>query len=233
MKKILSFLITFCMFGFAIFAGDVAVFEDIGFSKDGNVYFFGMYGKTDKKFIPYGEIYAVDVAKNDFISNLIFKSKDKSCKKSSKEIYEDLFAKRYSEIKKYECYKPLAEDVLYIMDDESKKSNDEIVFKSFEESEFTYKVKLIPTYYGNKSSFYIEVNVYDTNDNLSLSYKAGTPSVKRANVTNYKIVKISTNKDKTSVVFVIEKTVEDENGTSIRYMVETKKLDVPVDGKIR
>ena len=53
------------------------------------------------------------------------------------------------------------------------------------------------------------------------------------NVTQYKIVKIFTNETKDGVVFVIEKKIEDENGVSIRYMVETTKLDSPVDGQKR
>lgn len=224
MKKIFFCLITFVLCNLSIFAGDVAVFNDIGFSKDGNTYFFGVYGKTDKKFIPYAEIYGVDVEKNDFISGKVFKSKDKSFKKSSKAVYEDLLAKKYSELKNYQLYTPKAEDVLYIMEEESKKSSDEIVFESFEENNHIYKVKLISTLDGKKSYFYIDVKIYDKDSNqLVDSYKIGNPHIKRPNVTNYRIVKISTNKEKTSVVFVIEKTIEDNDGTSIRYMVETIK----------
>ena len=72
MKKIIIFALGCALAGFAAFAGDVAVFEDIGFSKDGKTYFFGEYGKTDKKFIPYGEIYGVDVAKNEYIPGKVF-----------------------------------------------------------------------------------------------------------------------------------------------------------------
>lgn len=233
MKKIIIFAFGCILAGFAAFAGDVAVFEDIGFSKDGKTYFFGEYGKTDKKFIPYGEIYGVDVAKNEYIPGKVFKSQDKKCTKASKDVYEELYAKHYSEIQKYECYKAQPVDLLYVMEEESKGSTEEIVFKSFEESEYTYHIKLIPTFYGNKSSFYIDVSVYDKDDKPVLKYKAGTPSVKRANVTDYKIVKIFTNKTKDGVVFVVEKRIEDENGVSIRYMVETTKLEHPVDAGSR
>lgn len=233
MKKILISAITICLLNLSVFAGDVAVFQEIGFSKDGKTYVFGEYGKTDKKFTPYGEIYTVDVAKNDFVPGKVYKSQDKSFTKASKVVFEELYAKQYSDIKKLECYEPQPEDVLYILEEESKGSVDEIVFKSFEESEYTYHVKLVPTYYGNKSSFYIDVKVYDKDDNLKVSYQAGTPSVKRPNVTNYRIVKISTSKDKQSVVFVVEKTIEDSAGVSIRYMVETKRLIARVDSDER
>ena len=117
------------------------------------------------------------------------------------------------------------------MDDESKKSTDEIVFKSFEESDYTYSVKLHTVNYGGRSSFYIDVEVFDNFGNQTMAFQAGNPQIKRANVTNYRIVKISTSKDRKSIVFVVEKTVEDETGVSIRYMVETKKLDKPIDAE--
>ena len=231
MKRLIFSVMSFCLLGISVFAGDVSVFKDIGFSKDGNTYIFGTYGKTDKKFIPYAEIYTVDVAQNAFLPGKVFKLKDTSCNKTSKELYEELAAKKYSEIKQFECYEPLPEHVLYIMDDESKKSTDEIVFKSFEESDYTYSVKLHTVNYGGKSSFYIDVKVFDNLGQQTMAFQAGNPQIKRANVTNYRIVKISTSKDRKSIVFVVEKTVEDETGVSIRYMVETKKLDKPIDAE--
>lgn len=229
MKKTILGILTFCFFSLAIFAGDVAVFYEIGFSEDGKNYIFAEYGKEDKKFVPYGEIYTVDVAKNEFVSGKVYKSKDKSFTKPSKMLFEELYAKNYSEINKFGCYIPQPEDVLYVMEEEAKGAVDEIVFKSFEESEYTYHVKLVPTFYTGKSSFYIDVKVFDKNENLKLSYQAGTPSVKRPNVTKYRIVRIASSKDKQSIVFVVEKTIEDASGVSVRYMVETKRLSAPVD----
>ena len=53
MKRLIFSVMSFCLLGISVFAGDVSVFKEIGFSKDGNTYIFGTYGKTDKKFIPY------------------------------------------------------------------------------------------------------------------------------------------------------------------------------------
>ena len=74
MKKIL--VCAFSVF-FAVcssFAGDAASFDDIGFSEDGKYYLFGQYGKTDKTYEPWAEIYTVDVAANDFVKGEVFKS---------------------------------------------------------------------------------------------------------------------------------------------------------------
>ena len=179
MKKIFIGLLTFCLMNLAIFAGDVAVFQEIGFSKDGKTYIFAEYGKQDKKFFPYGEIYTVDVAKNDFIPGKVFKVQDKSFTKASKTLFEELYAKHYTEIKKYECYESQPEDILYVMEEESKGDTEEIVFKSFEESEYTYRVKLVPTFYTGKSSFVINVNVYDKEENLTYSPKPSGKNDKR------------------------------------------------------
>ena len=78
MKKIL--VCAFSVF-FAVcssFAGDAASFDDIGFSEDGKYYLFGQYGKTDKTYEPWAEIYTVDVAANDFVKGEVFKSRDSS-----------------------------------------------------------------------------------------------------------------------------------------------------------
>ena len=55
-------------------------------------------------------------------------------------------------------------------------------------------------------------------------YTVGSPDIKRKGVSAYKIVRIFRDAAKSSLIFVVEKTVEDSAGSSIRYMVETVKL---------
>ena len=71
MKKYI-FGLMFVLVSCFAFAGDVAAFEDIGFSADGKTYLFAEYGITDKDFQGYAEIYAVDIEKNDFLKNGVF-----------------------------------------------------------------------------------------------------------------------------------------------------------------
>ncbi|MBQ3686583.1 MAG: DUF2259 domain-containing protein, partial [Treponema sp.] len=54
--------------------------------------------------------------------------------------------------------------------------------------------------------------------------KVGNPQYERKGVSFYQIEKIFTDPSGKSIVFVIQKTVEDESGTSIRYMVETVRI---------
>ena len=67
MKKIIAGGIFLFIAAAVSFAGDAAVLVDSGFSADGAYYIFGQYGKTDKSFQGWAEIYTVDVAGNDYV----------------------------------------------------------------------------------------------------------------------------------------------------------------------
>ena len=75
-----------------VFAGDSAVLVDKGFSKDGNFYIFGQYGRTDKNFQGWAEIFSVDVAKNDFVQGGVFKTapSSKTASLSGEIVYKEL-----------------------------------------------------------------------------------------------------------------------------------------------
>lgn len=231
MKKALIASIVFIAAGIA-FAGDAAAFKDIGFSSDGKIYVFGQYGKTDVAFEPYAEIYTIDVEKNEYVPGGVYKTFEKNSLRSGSQVYEDLLAKRFLDLKKYNCKASLPDDVLYVLESEKKAGVDEIEFKNYGDSEsssrLTYKVRLVPTFYGRgkdcRSSFYIDLKVCDENGSSSRSYKVGSPDIKRKGVCGYKIVRIFRDAAKSSLIFVVEKTVEDSTGSSIRYMVETVKL---------
>lgn len=214
------------------FAGDAAAFKDIGFSDDGRIYIFGQFGKTDVKFQGYAEIYTIDVEKNEYVPGGVYKNLEPNSTKSGSQVYEDLIAKHFLDIKKYNCAPAAVDDVLYVLESEKKKGEDLIEFKNYgddgESNRLTYKVRLVPTIYGRgkdlRSSFYINLDVCEKDGAPVKSYKVGSPDIKRKGVSAYKIVRIFRDKAKSGLVFVVEKTVEDSAGTSIRYMVETVKL---------
>lgn len=230
MKKILAVLALTSALLIPAFAGDVAVFEDLGFSEDGRTYLFGQYGKTDKKFQAWAEIYTVDVAKNDFVKNEIYKTEPSSAtvKLSGKKAFEELVSKTEWKWGKYNAKPSGAKELLYVREVENKNPTAEIVFKDFEGSTETnqvfYHVQLVPAYEGSgknvKSKFYINLSKQDENDNVLESWKVGTPDFKRKGITSYQINKIFTDKSGKSLVFIVEKTLEDDTGTSVRYMVE-------------
>lgn len=233
MKKSIVFIFTIFMM-FSVFAGDVASFVDLGFTDDGKYYIFGQYGKIDKKFQGWAEIYQVDIEKNDYVDGGVFSIKPSSVTndKNGKDVYESLEAKSYYYLKDYKTTPADADHTLYILDDTSKKGTDEIVFTDFKGSEIEnpdkFYVKLVPTVYGSgknlKSSFYINLEKKDANGNVIFTKKVGSPNIKRKNVSDYKIERIFSDKTESSLIFVIEKTLQDDSGVSIRYMVEAIKL---------
>ena len=226
-KILLSFFLL--AVSFSVFAGDVATFEDMGFSQDGSVYVFGQYGTTDKTFLPYAEIYTVDVAKNDFVKNGVFTSKGVTGK-SAQQVFSQVTQRAQDFLKPYNLTPVSSSSLLYLKQSEGV-DDEEIVFKDFEsvDEPVFYHVKVESLYRGKgantDSSFYIKVEKKTEDGSVLSRFVAGNPEIKRKGVTNYSINRIFTTPDGKGVVFVGEKTVEDSTGVSVRYMVETAVVD--------
>lgn len=235
MKKLMVCGMLGIFAAFASFAGDSAVLVDNGFSADGNYYIFGQYGKIDKKFQGWAEIYTVDVLKNDYVDNEVYRVKPSAVTfdKTGKEVYESLAGKNYLSIKKYNCAQNSPEQILYICEEEKKAGTDEIEFKDFissvSDDQAYYKVVLVPTVSGEginvKSSFYIDIEKLDSKGAVLASQKIGNPGITRKGVKNYKIERIVCDKTGKKLVFIVEKTMEDKTGINIRYMIETARLN--------
>lgn len=235
MKKLMVCGMLGIFAAFASFAGDSAVLVDNGFSADGNYYIFGQYGKIDKKFQGWAEIYTVDVLKNDYVDNEVYRVKPSAVTfdKTGKEVYESLAGKNYLSIKKYNCAQNSPEQILYIREEEKKAGTDEIEFKDFissvSDDQAYYKVVLVPTVYGEginvKSSFYIDIEKLDSKGAVLASQRIGNPGITRKGVKNYKIERIVCDKTGKKLVFIVEKTMEDKTGINIRYMIETARLN--------
>lgn len=235
MKKVIvgGLLTIYALFG--AFAGDSAVLVDNGFSADGNYYIFGQYGKTDKSFQGWAEIYTVDVIANDYVDNEVYKVKPSAVTfdKTGKEVYESLAGKSYFTTKKYGCTPNEPNQILYIREEEKKAPTDEIVFQDFtssvSEDKAFYHVKLYPTVsgYGTnvKSSFYINIEKQDARGNVLARQTIGNPSITRKGVKSYKIERIVCDKSGKNLVCIVEKTMEDKTGINIRFMIETVRLD--------
>lgn len=230
MKRYFAML-TFLCAVFA-YAGDVAVFVDKGFSDDGNIYVFAQYGRTDKTFRAWSEIYTVDVAKNAFVKSDVFKTNPSSAteNKTGRAVYENLDAANFSRLKKYNLQETSAEQLLYVATAIEKKGTDKISFQDFgNETKSNYTIDLIPIIEGSgknvRSSFFIMLEKKDENGNVLLRKKIGSPDIVRKGVSAYKIEKIFCDKTGKRIIFVVSKKMEDEAGVSIRYMVEAAVLE--------
>ena len=229
-KSFFACTLSACLLCCLSFAGDVASFADIGFSDDGSVYIFGQYGKTDVTFKPWAQIFAVDVAKNQYVKGEVFKYSEDNCDVSGKAAFDSLKSKSEWKLAKYNATPAGSDTLLYLRTDEGKGPLDEIVFKDFGSDgvNAVYHVKLVPTFRGSgkscMSKFHIDVSKQDESGRVIRAFKAGTPDFERKGVTGYLIEKIFTDSSGKSLVFVVKKTVEDDTGKSIRYMVETYRL---------
>ena len=217
--------------GMLSFAGDAAAFVDMGLSSDGKTYIFGEYGRTDVSFLGYAEIYTVDIEKNDFVPGAVFKTAPSAAtsSKSGRAVFEELNNKAAWILHKYD-YKPVAaENLLYVREDEGR---NDFRFKDFEgsssEQTVYYHVVLSPTVDGAgaacRSSFFITLTKETESGSVLSRTVVGNPGTKRKGVSGYKIDRIFSDKTGRNLVFVVEKTVVDSAGTSIRYMVETVSL---------
>lgn len=230
MKKISSCL--FCLLvGYFIFAGDVAEFTDLGFSKDGSVYVFAQYGLTDIDFEPYAEIYAVDVKSNSYVKDGIFKKlpSANSTEKNGKEAFNNLRKKGAYFFDKYECQPVGIDNILYMRGKAYNSPETEIKVKDFENSTIDnpiyYHFQLVTNYEGegknSKGFFFVGVEKRDSTGKVLSRKTVGNAERKRDGVTGYCIEKIFSDSTGKNIVIVIEKQIADKKGASIRYMVET------------
>lgn len=229
-KRFLSLVLLISAICF-VYAGDVAMFEDIGFSADGKTYLFAQYGITDKTFQGYAEIYAVDIEKNDFVPSGIYKIKPTSATfgKNGVAIYEQLKEKNKTWLSSWTTSPSSLKNTIYLRKTDNKTGTEKIIVKDFERSSkdnsVSYSFNLVPFYDLNSntvaSSFYILVEKKDASGNVLSSVTVGNPDVKRKNITGYTIEKILCDDTGTSFVIVVEKRSDEDGTPNIRYMVET------------
>lgn len=234
MKRLL--VLALCLVCAHLNAGDAAVLCDEGFSFDGNFYVFGQYGKRDKTFQSYADIFVVDIQKNDFVPNAVFHTPAsvQTASKPSYSVFNDLLDKSRYCISTYKPAPAHSNQVLYILEDDDKAGSDPVSFTDFEKTlghgdPNSYNVVLLKDLTGSgtncRSSFAIHMEKKSPSGVIVARQTFGSPTILRRGVTDYKITKIVFNEKTRAVVFFIEKTLIDATGVNIRYMVECGTLN--------
>jgi predicted secreted protein len=212
-----------------LWAGDTAVFVDLGFSSDGRIYMFGQYGVQSPSLRPWADIYIVDVVTNSFVQNGKVSLIDSVPIKAGQDgsgILHKLVSNNSSLTNRYDINFQNQGLPLYISRDENPPSHGEkIDFRDFLSGK-TYKAQLIPTTTGSgqnvKSQFYINLEV--SSPSQYRTYKVGSPTFTRQGIVQYNIKKVLINANGNSVIFVIETLRVTDNGFDVRYMVEALRL---------
>jgi predicted secreted protein len=213
----------------ALWAGDTAVFVDLGFSPDGRVYMFGQYGVQSPSLRPWADIYIVDVVTNSFVQNGRVSLTENTPIKAGQDgsgILHKLVSNNYNITNRYGINFQNQGLPLYISRDENPPPRGErIDFRDFLSGK-TYKAQLVPTITGSgqnaRSQFYINLEV--TSPNQYRTYKVGSPAFIRQGIVQYNIKKVLIDANGGSVIFVIETMRVTDNGYDVRYMIEALRL---------
>jgi predicted secreted protein len=231
MYKKIIFIAAVFLLGSSVWAGDTAVFVDLGFSPDGRTYMFGQYGVQSGSLRPWADLYIVDVPNNNYVSGgRISYTHDRSVvagQDGSGALYR-LIARNAALADRYNIGFLFQGQPLYISPNNGTSSSGEsIEFRDFEKSA-SFRASLSASIEGSgtsaQSSFYISLERRG-NDGSVKTYVVGNPGIKRQGVTGYQIRKVMVAPRDGSIIFVIEmKKQNSSGGVDIRYMVEALRL---------
>ena len=209
----------------AAMGGDIAMFENLGFDRDGRTFAFGQYGLTVDNANPYAEIYVVDVAGNRFVSNGVFSlssSEPTSLGQDGRGAFYELLGEAGSVLRSRGVDHISTGRPVYILVD-GEEPRERLTFRDFNTST-RYDVRLSQNGRGtgeaSQASYYIDLTLTMANESVR-TFTIGRPGYYRDGVANYRITQILVGPDDDSVVFVVQKRMYDG---SIRYMVETLSL---------
>ena len=213
-----------------LWAGDSAVFVDLGFSPDGRTYMFGQYGVLSSSLYPWADVFIVDMTANNFVPNGRLSSVQNTPIKAGQDgsgILYQMLANNSGLTSRYKIDFQNQGQPLYIARNENSSAYGETIdFRDFLSGK-DYTAQLIPTINGSgmnvRSSFYIRLDVRSPNGQTR-NYTVGTPSVVRQRILSYSIKKVLIDSTGSSVIFVIEMKRAAEGGDDIRYMVEAVRF---------
>jgi predicted secreted protein len=218
--------------GTCLWAGDTAVFVDLGFSPDGRTYMFGQYGVQSGTLRPWADLCIVDVPANSFVpggrisyahDSPVIAGQDGSGALFRIIARNAFLADRYGINFLYQG-QPL---YVHLENGLIPPGGEVIEFRDFEKGiSFRAALSTSTEGYGAnaKSSFHISLERQDRNG-AARNYVVGNPQIKRPNIISYRIRKVMIAPRDGSIVFVIETKKQNPDGsTDIRYMVETLRM---------
>jgi predicted secreted protein len=229
-RTVLPICIVFFIYVSALWAGDSAVFVDLGFSQDGKTYMFGQYGVLSQSLKPWADLFVVDMITNNFVPNGRLSNTQNNPIKAGQDgsgILYQMLTNNSNLTNRYRIDFQNQGQPLYIARNENPSENGETIdFRDFINGK-SYRAQLIPTITGSginaKSSFYINLDTRSPNGQTS-RYKVGTPEKVRQRITSYNFKKVLIDSTGNSVIFVIEMKQAAEGGHDIRYMVEAVRF---------
>ena len=212
---------------FSAFAGDVASFVNLGFSDDSAYFMFGFHGTDGDR--PFAEIYTVDVKANAFVSGGTARESFWETLQPGQDAsgaFYTLLGKNNTLVQKFRIKHLRQGRLLYVLlgGDSAKGS---LEFRDFT-TQNRYSVDLIQNTMGSgdkvKSAFSVKLTMTQASGSPR-SYTLGRPDYYREKVMGYRIRQILLSPDEKNLVCVVERDHYSPSGKSVRYMVETIKLN--------
>lgn len=211
-----------------ISAGDKAEYVNLGFSPDGNYFFFGQYGFAAEISQSYADLYLVDISKNKFVPAGIFSGEYAGTIEPGQSPDGALFSlleTASSTRKKYNIDYLKKGRPLYIRISDSEESIDVLDFRDFETGsrfsmELIQSADLDDEGKASDSSFYIEMT-FTGSGGVEVPFVIGHPDFKRKGISSYRIERVMTDPENKSIIIIIAKI---DNDLNIRYMVETVRI---------
>lgn len=227
MKRVLGICLFLLLTPF-VFAGDIAHFQNLGFSGSGDYFVFGQYGVVEDSLELYAEIYLVDVRANRFVPDGVKSAVYNEKLEPGQDGIGALFTLLKTAeplVQQYEINHMKSGRLLYILvNGDEPKSH--LAFRDFT-TRRSYGVDLMQTRTGEgesvKASFHINLSVTER-DGSEKTFTVGLPKYSRSGVVQYKIRRILLSPDGTSLIFVVEKQEATDSSINIRYMVETVNI---------
>lgn len=222
MMRRFALMLLFLSLAFAAAGGDIAVFENLGFSEDGRVFLFGQYGVSEESSKPYAEVFAVDVRSNSFVPNGVLDTSDDRPLSLGQDGRGALFAligEAQELVSRYKIDHLTNGRPIYILVD-GDLPRERVSFRDFNTG-IRYELVLRQDQRASgelaSASFHVELTVTYPDDR-SRTFTVGRPGYYRSGVQDYRITQVLLDPEETAVVIVVEKRSPDG---SVRYMVET------------
>lgn len=225
--------ILLCCGAVGAWAGDVAVFKNLGFSPDSRYFQFAQYGIDANTQNPWVETFTVDVIKNDFVPG----GKARSTFPVGVTLGDDGLKALLAHLEKYGPQRaPWKLDYLQqgrpiyfrVTGEASTADYDNLQvldYKTGRTYALTLKKTITPRGSTVSSSFFVTLEVKDKAGKVLGNYKVGNPSVVRTGVQNYTVVQMILTPNERSIILIIEKEENDgQGGVNLRTMVETVTL---------
>jgi predicted secreted protein len=216
-----ALLLTAC----SLWAGDTAVFVDLGFSSDGRTYMFGQYGVQSGTLRPWAEVSVVDVASNSYVPGGKVTYTHDSSVTAGHDGSGALFrviARNTALADRYNIGFLFQGQPLYVnMENGVSTGFETVEFRDFEKAA-SFRASLRADYSSAAgSSFTISLERRNS-DGSSRTYTVGNGGIKRPGIVSYRIRRVLAAPRNGALIFVIEMKKQDSG--DIRYMVETIKL---------